>query len=122
MEVVFYLFNNLEDLLVSVNSPEYPGRHVVVCPRGFSCRIVEIQLDDFSSNPDSGAIFVVLLMPADTFETTSRGCTQVCICGVLAVRRFSQVRDPRMNFGPGLATSALEGTTDVPCKQEQFRL
>ena len=73
---------------------EYPGRHVVVCPRGFSCRIVETQLDDFSSKPDSGGIFVVLLMPADAFETTSRGCTQVCICGVLAVRRFSQVRDP----------------------------
>ena len=74
--------------------PEYPSRHVVVCPRGFSCRIVETQLHDFSSEPDLGAIFVVLLMPADAFETTSRGCTQVCICGVLALRRFSQVRDP----------------------------
>ena len=27
-----------------------------------------------------------------------------------------------MNFGLGLATSALEGTTDVPCRQEHFRL
>jgi hypothetical protein len=69
---------------------KHPGRHVVVCPRGFSCHIVEIQLDDFSSNPDSGAVFVVLLMAAGAIETTSRGCTQVCISGVLAVRRFSQ--------------------------------
>ena len=28
----------------------------------------------------------------------------------------------RMNFGLGLATSALEGTTEVPCRQGHFRL
>ena len=61
---------------------KHPGRHVVVCPRGFSCRIVETQLDDFSSKPDLGAIFVALLMPADAFETTSRVCTR------LYLRRF----------------------------------
>ena len=44
--------------------------------RMLSCRIVETQLDDFSSKPNSGGIFVVLLMPADAFETTSRGCSR----------------------------------------------
>jgi hypothetical protein len=28
----------------------------------------------------------------------------------------------RMKFAMGLATSALEGTKDVPCRQEHFRV
>ena len=94
----------------SAQTPRIPWPPRSRMPSRLLLRIVETQLDDFSSKPDSGAIFVVLLMPAGAIETTSRGCTQVCICGVLAVRRFSQVRDPKMNFGLGLATSAPHHT------------
>ena len=43
---------------------------VIIRQCGFSCRFIVSQADGFSSEHDSGAIFVVRLMPADAFETT----------------------------------------------------
>jgi hypothetical protein len=76
------------EIYSSVQNPRIPWPPRSRMPPRFSCRTVETQLDDISSKPDSGAIFVALLIQVDTFETTTAVSFNSRICPVLAWGRF----------------------------------